>query len=103
MVQDAMPAGFRDFQKHVLHGIAMKIRAERVHDGIEHAVRLHAFLPRSLSRIPETVATVEDAADIRSKMKADGELIAVTEAIPIISVAIPETRAITIIVPSTSI
>lgn len=98
-----MSARLRDFQKHIFHGIAMEIRAERVHDGIEHAVRLHALLPRGLARIPEAVAAVEDATDIRPKMEADGELIAVAKAVPVVAIAIPETRAITIIVPSTSI
>ena len=81
----------------------MEICAERIHDGIEHAVRLHAFLPRGLACIPETVATVENAADVRAKMEADGELVAVAEAIPIVSIAIPEACAVAVIIPTTGI
>ena len=81
----------------------MEVRPEGIHDGIEHAVRLHAFLPRSLSRIPETVATVEDAADIRTQMEADGELVAIAEAVPVVAVAVPEARAVAVIIPTTGI
>ena len=81
----------------------MEIRAERVHDGIEHAVRLHALLPWCLARIPEAIATVKNATDVRTKMETNSELVAIAEAIPIVSIAIPETCAVAIIIPSTSI
>ena len=81
----------------------MEIRTERVHDGIKHAVRKHPLLPGGLSRIPEAIATVEDTANIRTKMETDGELIAVTEAVPVVAVAIPEARTIAIIIPTASI
>lgn len=58
MIQHATTAWFRNFQEYIFLRLRMEIRAEGVHDGIEHAVRFHAFLPRCLSRIPETVATV---------------------------------------------
>ena len=103
MIQDAMSTWFRNFQEYIFLRLRMKIRAERVHDGIEHTIRLHAFLPRSLARIPEAIATVEYAAGIRPQMEADGELVAVTETVPIVSIAIPEARAVAVIVPTTSI
>lgn len=66
MIQYAMSAWFRYFQEYIFLRFGMEVRAEGIHDGIEHAVRLHAFLPRSFARIPEAIATVEDTADIRS-------------------------------------
>ena len=103
MIQDTMSARLGDFKKHVLHGIAMEVRAECVHDGIEHAVRLHALLPRGFARIPEAIATVENTADVRAKMEADGELVAIAEAVPVVAVAVPEARAVAVIIPTTGI
>ena len=81
----------------------MEVRAECVHDGIEHAVCLHALLPWSLTRIPEAIATVENTADVRAKMEADSELVAVAEAVPIVAVAVPEACAVAVIIPTTSL
>ena len=81
----------------------MEVRAERVHDGIEHAVRFHALLPRGFARIPEAIATVENTADVRAKMEADSELVAVAEAVPIVAVAVPEACAVAVIIPSAGI
>ena len=103
MIQDAMSAWLSDFQKHILHGITMEIRTERVHNGIEHTVRKHTFLPRSFSRIPKAIAAIEDTANIRSQMETDGELVAVTKAVPIVAVTIPEACAVAIIIPTAGI
>lgn len=98
-----MSAWFRDFQEYIFLRFRMEVRPEGIHDGIEHAVRLHAFLPRSFSRIPEAIATVEDTANIRSQMETNGELVAIAEAIPIAAAMIPEACAVTVIVPIASI
>ena len=103
MIQDAMSAWFRDFQEYIFLRFWMEVRPEGIHDGIEHAVRLHAFLPRSFSRIPEAIATVEDTANIRSQMETNGELVAIAEAVPVVSVAVPEACAVAVIIPAASI
>ena len=56
---------------------------------------------RLFARIPVAEATVKCAVDGSRQMEADGELVAVTETVPVVSAtSVPKSRAVAVVVPT---
>ena len=102
-LQNAVAAGLAFLQDDALRRLAVEMAFERIEDGIEHFIALDTDFMRFASSVPEAVAAVEHAVDGAGEMEADGELVAVTKTVPVISASIPESCAVAVVIPAAGI